>query len=232
SWKGTRERIHSPKGRASLMREWLKQMSERGVNPVAESAAIKRSNFLLTLPARIKNTWQKRQEIGRASCRDSGETTAVHTAQAEDGIRDFHVTGVQTCALPISSWKGTRERIHSPKGRASLMREWLKQMSERGVNPVAESAAIKRSNFLLTLLARIKNTWQKRQGEYDFSHEVHESMVGCLACKSCAGQCPIKVDVPEFRSKFLELYYSRYLRPLKDYFIGGLEFMIPTLARV
>src|SRR5207302_6924619 len=25
--------------------------------------------------------------------------------QAEDGIRDFHVTGVQTCALPI--WKET-----------------------------------------------------------------------------------------------------------------------------
>src|SRR5690606_40229913 len=24
--------------------------------------------------------------------------------QAEDGIRGFHVTGVQTCALPISSW--------------------------------------------------------------------------------------------------------------------------------
>ena len=23
--------------------------------------------------------------------------------QAEDGIRDFHVTGVQTCALPISA---------------------------------------------------------------------------------------------------------------------------------
>ncbi len=130
------------------------------------------------------------------------------------------------------SWKGTRERVHSPKGRASLMREWLKQMSERGVNPVAESVAVKRSNFLLTLPARIKNTWQKKQGEYDFSHEVHESMMGCLACKSCAGQCPIKVDVPEFRSKFLELYYGRYLRPLKDYFIGGLEFMVPTLARV
>src|SRR5207302_8125530 len=27
---------------------------------------------------------------------------------AEDGIRDFHVTGVQTCALPISS-RGARE---------------------------------------------------------------------------------------------------------------------------
>src|SRR5690606_37973686 len=26
--------------------------------------------------------------------------------QAEDGIRDFHVTGVQTCALPICTWLG------------------------------------------------------------------------------------------------------------------------------
>src|SRR5690606_41034508 len=26
--------------------------------------------------------------------------------QAEDGIRDFHVTGVQTCALPISPLPG------------------------------------------------------------------------------------------------------------------------------
>src|SRR5690606_39526887 len=28
--------------------------------------------------------------------------------QAEDGIRDFHVTGVQTCALPISGDFNTR----------------------------------------------------------------------------------------------------------------------------
>src|SRR5690606_40231930 len=27
--------------------------------------------------------------------------------QAEDGIRDFHVTGVQTCALPICQQAGT-----------------------------------------------------------------------------------------------------------------------------
>jgi Fe-S oxidoreductase len=40
------------------------------------------------------------------------------------------------------------------------------------------------------------------------------------------------VDVPEFRSKFLELYYGRYLRPVKDYLIGSLEFMLPLAARV
>lgn len=52
-------------------------------------------------------------------------------------------------------------------------------------------------------------------------------MAGCLACKSCAGQCQVKVNVPEFRSRFLELYRSRYLRPLKDYLIGSLEYTIP-----
>ncbi|MDQ2077964.1 FAD-binding and (Fe-S)-binding domain-containing protein [Marinimicrobium sp. ABcell2] len=130
------------------------------------------------------------------------------------------------------SWKGTRQRVHSPKGRASLMREWLKQLSERQVNVVEETQTLRTKGFLSSLPTRIKNTWQKKRGEYDFSHEVHESMMGCLACKSCTGQCPIKVDVPEFRSKFLELYYGRYLRPLKDYFIGGLEFVMPALARV
>src|SRR5436309_10554780 len=30
-----------------------------------------------------------------------GETRRLFFFQAEDGIRDFHVTGVQTCALPI-----------------------------------------------------------------------------------------------------------------------------------
>src|SRR5690606_40172668 len=29
--------------------------------------------------------------------------------QAEDGIRDFHVTGVQTCALPICSTFSTQD---------------------------------------------------------------------------------------------------------------------------
>src|SRR5690606_41080610 len=31
--------------------------------------------------------------------------------QAEDGIRDFHVTGVQTCALPISEKKSSMRHL-------------------------------------------------------------------------------------------------------------------------
>src|SRR5207302_3852222 len=34
--------------------------------------------------------------------------------QAEDGIRDFHVTGVQTCALPIFKNISKITQIHCP----------------------------------------------------------------------------------------------------------------------
>ncbi len=133
------------------------------------------------------------------------------------------------------SWKGTRKRTHTPKGRASLVREWLKQLSERDVDAISASQSLHQQTWyqqLFAFLPRIRNTVKKQKGEYDFSHEVHDSMMGCLACKSCVGQCPVKVDVPEFRSKFLELYYSRYLRPLKDYFVGSLEAMLPLAAKV
>src|SRR5690606_41074637 len=33
---------------------------------------------------------------------------------AEDGIRDFHVTGVQTCALPILACRPTRRPTATP----------------------------------------------------------------------------------------------------------------------
>lgn len=129
------------------------------------------------------------------------------------------------------SWKATRERIHSPKGRASLIREWLKQLSE---NNIDSSATLEEKGFfskLNQLPEKLRSSREKQHGEYDFSHEVYDAMAGCLACKSCAGQCPIKVNVPEFRSQFLSLYHTRYLRPLKDYLVGSLETMLPWCAK-
>ena len=128
------------------------------------------------------------------------------------------------------SWKATRDRTQSPKGRASLVREWLRQLADQGVDAAA-------------LLAKPRHWWQEiselparwrnsRSAAADFSHEVHAAMEGCLGCKSCVGQCPIKVDVPDFRSKFLALYYQRYQRPLKDYLVASLEFVLPIAAKM
>jgi len=125
------------------------------------------------------------------------------------------------------SWKATRQRAQSPKGRASLIREWLRLQGEAGVDVLADAS--RRPPFFSTLLQRWRNS---RAQEHDFSHEVYDAMAGCLACKSCAGQCPVKVNVPDFRSRFLELYHTRYLRPARDYLIASLEYTIPYMARI
>lgn len=129
------------------------------------------------------------------------------------------------------SFKGTGDRRYSPKGRASLMREWLRLLSERNIDPRAEAARQSTTRSILSLPVRAWNTLNPAN-RGDFSHEVRAAMDTCLACKACTGQCPVKVSVPAFRSKFLELYYTRYLRPLKDPIVATIETMLPLMARV
>ena len=126
------------------------------------------------------------------------------------------------------SWKGTRERRHSPKGRAHLMREWLRRLAATGVDPLAEARRLRARPAWRAFPGRLLATLRRRD---DFSHAVHEAMAGCLACKSCTGSCPIKVDVPTFRAKFLELYHGRYLRPLRHHALAALEPAVPWLAK-
>src|SRR5690606_40823552 len=44
--------------------------------------------------------------------------------QAEDGIRDFHVTGVQTCALPIFRQQDGADHLLELVGRLPLVVEY------------------------------------------------------------------------------------------------------------
>ncbi|MGX8942822.1 D-2-hydroxyglutarate dehydrogenase YdiJ [Symbiopectobacterium sp. Eva_TO] len=129
------------------------------------------------------------------------------------------------------SMKISGNRIHSPKGRATLVREWLRLLAEQGIDPVAlEQSLTARSPSLRGLIEKTRNSWRARKGEYDFSHEVKASMSGCLACKACSTQCPIKIDVPGFRARFLQLYHTRYLRPARDYLVAGVESYAPLMA--
>ena len=130
------------------------------------------------------------------------------------------------------SMKVTADRRQSPKGRAGLVREWLRQLTEQGVDILdLEKQVLESAPTIKTMIERVRNSLNKRH-QYDFSHEVYEAMNGCLACKACASQCPIKVDVPSFRSRFLNIYYSRYQRPAKDYLVANIESMLPLMAKV
>lgn len=140
------------------------------------------------------------------------------------------------------SWKGTRNRIHSPKGRATLFKEWLLRQQQAGASLTSHGpssprqvSGIKRiAHALKYFPERARATWQRHLGKDTdaFSHEVYDAMAGCLACKSCAGQCPVKVSVPDFRSEFLSLYHQRYLRAPRDYVVASLEAFIPYLAPI
>ncbi|MGO7455157.1 FAD-binding and (Fe-S)-binding domain-containing protein [Rhizobium ruizarguesonis] len=129
------------------------------------------------------------------------------------------------------SWKATRERRHSPKGRAMLTKEWLRRLTANGSDPLAEGNRIRPLASLRDFPAKVLNSAFNGQRTADFSHDVKEAMDGCLACKSCVGGCPIKVNVPSFRARFLELYHSRYLRPPKDRLVAVLERILPLLAK-
>ncbi|MDG2956148.1 FAD-binding and (Fe-S)-binding domain-containing protein [Bisgaard Taxon 10/6] len=127
------------------------------------------------------------------------------------------------------SMKVSRNRVFSPKGRAAMVREWLRLMANENVSPEQldfRNVEVKLSEFV----QKIKNSFNKKK-EYDFSHEVKAAMDTCLACKACASQCPIKIDVASFRSKFFYFYHQRYLRPAKDYMVANLETVAPYLAK-
>jgi len=123
-----------------------------------------------------------------------------------------------TAEVMCPSYKVTRNRVQSPKGRATVMREWLRQMSLK--------------HYKLDILKKSSFFSLKKPSKKDFSHEVYSAMSGCLGCKGCTSQCPLNVDVPEFKSKFLALYHQRYKRPRRDYWIAAMEKLIPLQAKM
>ena len=189
-------------------------------------------------PGKIATPWQSQAQLMKV---DGVPTRGEHDRQIDERVWQsygaaMHCNGNGACYnydpddAMCPSWKATRQRQHSPKGRASLMREWLRLQGNAGVDVLELSR--NPPGFLRSFWQRWRNTRAARQQVPDFSHEVYEAMAGCLSCKACAGQCPIKVNVPDFRARFLQLYHQRYLRPLRHYLIGSLEFSMPWFARV
>lgn len=178
--------------------------------PMMKVDAVKRGTYDRQIPVTVRSSWR-----GAMECNGNG---LCFNFDAKSPM--------------CPSMKITNNRMHSPKGRATLVREWLRLLADRGVDPtMLEKELPEKRASLRSLVERTRNSWHARKGEYDFSHEVKEAMSGCLACKACSTQCPIKIDVPEFRSRFLQLYHTRYLRPVRDHLVATVESYAPLMAR-
>ncbi|MBD8212773.1 D-2-hydroxyglutarate dehydrogenase YdiJ [Erwinia persicina] len=179
-------------------------------DPMLKVDAVKRGTWDRQIPINVRTDWR-----GAMECNGNG---LCFNFDAKSPM--------------CPSMKITSNRMHSPKGRATLTREWLRLLAEQGVDPqVLEQQLPAKGISLRGLIQRTRNSWQAKRGQYDFSHEVKEAMSGCLACKACSTQCPIKIDVPGFRSRFLQLYHTRYLRPASDYLVATVESYAPLMAK-
>jgi FAD/FMN-containing dehydrogenase/Fe-S oxidoreductase len=107
------------------------------------------------------------------------------------------------------SYKATGDRTKSPKGRAALIREWLRLRSDID----AGGEAADQARALMPALEA----------------DLHTSLSDCLACKACATQCPVNVDIPAMRSQFWDSYYQSKRRPLRHYLVAYLESLGPLM---
>ncbi|MCK3655209.1 hypothetical protein A4G19_05370 [Pasteurellaceae bacterium Macca] len=168
-----------------------------------------RADFDHQIPLNVRDTF-----VGALSCNGNGLCF------------NFDVHSTMCPSMKVSG-----NRLFSPKGRATLMREWLRLLAEQNISPKKWLEEERTTGAkLVELVQKFRHQWRKNK-EYDFSHEVKQAMDTCLACKACASQCPIKIDVPTFRAQFNALYHRRYLRPVKDYVVANLEFVAPLMAK-
>src|SRR5690606_40530963 len=88
--------------------------------------------------------------------------------QAEDGIRDFHVTGVQTCALPIS-----RPLPLLPTGNSWVQLAFLAPCSSNGQRPGAFAPSLQCSPSRVSAM----------QCRCYFSSTVAPAEIGRASCR-------------------------------------------------
>lgn len=168
----------------------------------------------------------------------------------------------ETNVVMCPSYKATYDRIHSPKGRSVLLREWIRQTTDKArkekiakkeaeallkktqeANRANKTNKANKSPGVAVPASTQKDDWEDRSYRYlrfftprswalfknvqekDFSHQVYRSMQGCLGCKACATSCPVKVNIPYMRSKFLYEYHKRFGRSWQDLILARFEVM-------
>jgi len=91
----------------------------------------------------------------------------------------------------------------SPRARANLLRSWLADRATKGKAAVTA-----------------------------FEDDIAANLSECLSCSACSGLCPVEVDIPELKSRFLADYYAERSRPLSHRVLAQFESLATTAARL
>src|SRR5690606_39824140 len=86
--------------------------------------------------------------------------------QAEDGIRDFHVTGVQTCALPISLLSHSKQTWQAMLFRLTQTHiEWGVAVANQATVFIKQFHHLQGTAALLKQIIRIGRSEERRVGK-------------------------------------------------------------------
>ncbi len=68
----------------------------------------------------------------------------------------------------------------------------------------------------------------------ELADAVAASLATCLSCGACTGRCPVQVDIPELKSRFLATYHRRRRhrrrRPVRELALARFESIAPRLV--
>lgn len=110
------------------------------------------------------------------------------------------------------SYRATREEMHSTRGRANLLREFLSTKTVAraadGASPLAPHQPLPKPS----------------------PDEVKAALDLCLSCKACATECAAGVDMSKLKSEFLAHFYETRGLPLRAWLLGRIASFAPLAS--
>ena len=102
------------------------------------------------------------------------------------------------------SYRATREELHSTRGRANLLREFIKSRPSDG-----------------PALGALHGPQASLQpGPAPTEDDVEAALDLCLSCKACASECAAGVDMSKLKSEFQQIVHDSRGTPLRAWLLG------------
>src|SRR5256885_4221135 len=111
-------------------------------------------------------------------CEDSNDLAFFFFFQAEDGIRDYKVTGVQTCALPILAAALTGTPVQGEQGGnlAKLARPFLEAVAQPTATPGGGSVSAFASALAASLGQMVAGLSRKKKSQAGHVDKLSEHL--------------------------------------------------------
>ncbi|MCS6847444.1 MAG: FAD-linked oxidase C-terminal domain-containing protein [Anaerolineae bacterium] len=116
------------------------------------------------------------------------------------------------------SYRATREEMHSTRGRANLLREFLSERRLEIGDWRFDQSPI--SNLPISDLQSLKPS----------PEDVKAALDLCLSCKACATECAAGVDMSKLKSEFLSHFYDARGVPLRAWLLGRIASLAPAAS--